>query len=142
MAAYVLGSVHISMAPANPLAAAQSPRTQTNPNSANSAAPERRRRVRSSVHWPVILFRNGEGEEAIETITRDLSSSGFYCLSRKPFTVGELLVCALLVPTEDPAGRESRLECRVLVVRVEEDAATGQYGIACRTEDYRLSARY
>ncbi len=75
----------------------------------------------------------------METITQDLSSRGFYCLSKKQFAVGDLLRCTLRIPTNDPGGRESHLECRVLVVRVEENAADGQYGIACRTEDYRFA---
>jgi hypothetical protein len=86
----------------------------------------------------VLLFRNHQGEGAVETITRNLSSGGFYCLSSRPFAVGERLQCALQVPTTDPAQRTCRLECHVLVMRVE-SAVDGQFGIACRTEDYRFA---
>src|ERR1700683_4120232 len=127
------------MAPANPVALATPPGGQSNLNSASRPPQERRRRPRSSVHWPVILFRNREGEEIVESVTRDLSSGGFYCLSPKPFKVGELLRCSLHVPIDYPTGGESLLECRVQVVRVEENVVGGQYGIACRTQDYRLA---
>jgi len=106
---------------------------------------ERRGRGRFRVHWPIILFRNQSGEDTVKTITQNLSSQGFYCLSRKPYTVGELLFCTLQIPTTDPGGRETYLECRVQVVRVEEvaeNAADGQYGIACRIEDYCFVARH
>jgi hypothetical protein len=76
----------------------------------------------------------------VETITQNFSSHGFYCLSRKPFTLGELLLCKLRIPTNDPGGGESYLECRVRVVRVEKNAAEDQFGIACQTEDYRFVA--
>jgi PilZ domain len=93
--------------------------------------------VRSRVHWPVLLFRN-EGDGTVETTTQDLSSSGFYCLSKKPFAIGEMLTCALQVPNDHAGGRERRLECRVLVVRVD-SPINGQYGIACRTQDYHFA---
>jgi hypothetical protein len=93
--------------------------------------------VRSRVHWPVLLFRN-EGDGTVETTTQDLSSSGFYCLSKKPFAIGEMLTCALQVPNDHAGGKERRLECRVLVVRVD-SPINGQYGIACRTQDYHFA---
>lgn len=109
--------------------------------SANTSPDERRGRVRSSVHWPVSLFHSHQGAEAVESTTQDLSSAGFYCFSKTPFALGEFLRCALRVPANDSAGKEAqcRLECRVLVVRVEPNAAEGHYGIACRIEDYRIA---
>lgn len=102
---------------------------------------ERRRRPRSSVQWPLLLFRNIEGGDVVETITRNLSSSGFYCLSEKAFEVGESLFCALKLPPETSDGAEGRLECRVLVVRVENDRDNQLYGIACRTQEYHVEPR-
>lgn len=124
------------MALANPLALATPSSGQRITSTPSPAPLERRRRARSRVNWPVLLFRNLEGGDTVETITRDLSSSGFYCLSAKPFAVGEQLLCALQVPADNG---ESRLECRVRVVRVEENVLDGQYGIACRTQDYRFA---
>src|SRR5579885_710339 len=78
---------------------------------------ERRRRARTRVHWPVLLFRS-EAAEAISSVTQDLSSCGFYCLATTPVTSGEVLSCTIKVPTHDPNGKhlERYLECRVRVV--------------------------
>jgi len=102
---------------------------------------ERRKRARTMVHWPVLFFRDTAGE-AIESITRNLSSGGFYCLSRVPFACGEPLICALKVPAHDPMGADRilALECRVRVLRCELTGADGFFGIACRIEDYRAIA--
>jgi len=100
---------------------------------------ERRRRARTQVHWPVLLLWDN-WSNAIETVTQNLSSSGFYCLSQKPLTPGEALLCALKVPAYDPR-REDRilaLECKVLVLRAEA-IPNGVFGIACRIVDYRLA---
>jgi hypothetical protein len=111
-----------------------------------SARVERRRRPRVQVHWPILLFRGEGGEDGkdgdatVETITQNLSSQGFYYLSGERFTVGEWLLCSLQILPNDPGGGESRLECRVQVVRVEDNVVEGLYGIACRTEDYRFVA--
>src|ERR1041385_8215973 len=101
---------------------------------------ERRRRVRTRVRWPVLLFRN-QKPEAVESLTQDLSSGGFYCLSRTRFLLGEGLQCSLKVPTHDPSGREpdQTLECRIRVMRVDPAVLEEFYGIACRIEDYRFA---
>src|SRR5579859_6058280 len=82
----------------------------------NPAHPERRGRVRATVHWPVVFFRNGS-TNAIESITQNLSSSGFYCHSQILIAPGEFLVCAIKLPAYDPSGHERPrvLECRVQV---------------------------
>jgi hypothetical protein len=100
--------------------------------------PERRRRARTQVHWPVVLLP-GRGADAIETVTQNLSSTGFYCFSPAPLTPGDPVLCRMKVPAYDPNGEEDALalECRVMVMRAEA-AADGFFGIACRIEDYRL----
>lgn len=102
--------------------------------------PERRRRVRTNVHWPVLLLRD-QNEEAVESQTLDLSVNGFYCLSKTSFAAGESLIGLLKLPTHDPGERtaQGHLECRVTVVRVDPVGADGQFGIACQIEDYRFS---
>lgn len=107
--------------------------------SGKSIHPERRQRVRTSVHWPVLLFRSQKAE-AVESLTLDLSVSGFYFLSTTAFVTGESLLGVLKMPAHDPAASETQchLECRVQVVRVDTDGADGQYGVACRIEDYRF----
>jgi len=101
---------------------------------------ERRKRVRTRLHWPVLMFRQRPGSENVESVTRDLSSNGFYCLARVQMLEGEELVCSIRIPTHDPHGKhlERTLECRVRVIRVVPQEA-GVFGIACRIEDYHLS---
>jgi hypothetical protein len=86
-----------------------------------------------------MIFRDQADEDVVTTITQNLSSQGFYCLSKERFAVGERLLCILHIPSSDLGGG-GHLECRVEVVRIEENAADGQYGVACRTEDYRFTA--
>jgi len=104
----------------------------------NSFRPERRRRARTQVHWPLMLLRD-HGSDAIETSTQNLSSNGFYCFTPEPLKPGESLLCTLRLPAHDPKGEERSLslECTVMVVRAEA-AADGHFGIACRIEDYHL----
>jgi hypothetical protein len=101
--------------------------------------PERRKRPRTSVHWPVRLLKEG-AVSGIHTTTHNLSSSGFYCLSATPLLPGESLICIVTVPAYDPRSQERtmRLECRALVIRTEA-TADGMFGIACRIEDYHLA---
>jgi hypothetical protein len=81
----------------------------------------------------------GRGADAIETVTQNLSSTGFYCFSAVPLTPGDPLLCRLKVPAYGPNGEENTLalECRVVVMRAEA-ATDGVFGVACRIEDYRL----
>ena len=106
-----------------------------------AAVAERRKRVRTRLYWPVLLFRDGIGTTNIESVTRDLSSSGFYCMTRVQLLEGERLVCSIKIPTHDPHGKnlERTLECRVRVVRVVPQESSDLFGVACRIEDYHLS---
>ena len=101
--------------------------------------PERRHRARVRLHWPLVLFRRQDAE-AVESVTDNLNSGGFYCQVPVAFGVGEPLTCAMKVPTHDPKGRlsERNLECQVRVVRVKPEA-DGRYGLACRIEDYHFA---
>jgi hypothetical protein len=105
----------------------------------NSLPAERRRRTRNHLHWSVLLFRN-QAADAVESLTRDLSSIGFYCVTVVAFTLGERVICALRIPTHDPNGKhlERRLECKVRVMRVEPQGADGTFGLACQIEDYHF----
>jgi hypothetical protein len=106
----------------------------------NSRPFERRRRARNHLHWSVLLFRSHVAD-AVETLTRDLSSSGFYCVTATAFTPGERLVCTLKIPTYDPNGKhlERTLECKVRVMRVEPQNGDGTFGMACQIEDYHFN---
>jgi len=105
-----------------------------------TAQPDRRKRPRILVHWPLLLTVEG-GSEAIETQTQNLSSGGFYCFSPKPLMPGEALVCTLKAPAYDPKSdqRTIALECSAVVLRAEA-RPDGLFGLACRIEDYHLAA--
>lgn len=105
----------------------------------STSRPERRRRTRSQVHWPVCFF-GVDSRETFETVTENLSSSGFHCFSPVPLLPGGHMVCVLRVPSHQGAnhGRVSSLECRIRVVRVEPVEGRQSFGIACQIEDYRF----
>jgi hypothetical protein len=102
---------------------------------------DRRRKARTALHWPVILFRK-HGGEAVESLTRDLSSCGFSFSAPSPFLIGEILNCSMKIPTHDPNGKllERNLECRVRVVRVNA-AEGGGFDVGCLIEDYHFAPR-
>lgn len=101
-------------------------------------AKERRQRPRSNVHWTVYIF-GGDETRPMESRTKNLSSSGFYCFLPEPLSTGERLWCQIMVPSEG-IGRYQEtisLKCRVKVVRVE-SVETGVFGVACLIEDYTV----
>jgi len=141
MAAKVHGSIVPNFMSANPLDRSAVYGGLNKPAELeNSLPPERRKRARNHLHWCVLLFRN-QAADAVESLTLDLSSSGFYCVTGVAFTPGERLVCTLKIPTHDPNGKhlERRLECRVRVMRVEPRGADGAFGLACQIEDYHFT---
>jgi hypothetical protein len=101
------------------------------------ATRERRKRMRIALHWPVYLYRD-EGAASVESTTENLTSNGFYCVSKEPFQLGEQLECVIAIPagafgySADPI----RLQCRVKVVRVENQIDC--FGLGCAIEDYEL----
>lgn len=103
-----------------------------------SSRPDRRRRTRTSLRCHLLLSM-GNGVAAIETVTENLSSTGFYCLSPKPAIPGETLLCTLRIPAHHPSDHDEsiRLECSAVVVRTE-SAHDGFFGIACSIKDYRI----
>ncbi len=101
--------------------------------------PDRRRRYRARVHWPV-QFERPEGSDLWISETQDLSSDGFYCRSKAVFSEGELVDCTLEVPTHrrQASGETLRVRCKVRIVRVDEPDSQGFRGIACRIEEYHF----
>jgi len=98
---------------------------------------ERRKRKRVALHWPVRLFRD-LAAPFVESTTENLTSNGFYCVSKEPFQLGERLECIIAIPAGSFAYAESpiRLQCRVRVTRIE-DQEEG-FGLGCYIEDYDL----
>jgi len=74
-------------------------------------------------------------------VTRDISSTGVYCVSPSAFTPGERLLCDIeITPRSCSLGTEAvYLDCVLQVVRVErtDDA----YGLGCRILRYYLRRR-
>src|SRR4051812_12744866 len=103
-------------------------------------AQERRKRVRTTVHWPILFFRNHVGDSSVESTTQNLSSTGFFCFSHTQFEVGESLFCTIRVPSHDPESKTRLwlLECRVRVIRAEPHGRDGLFGVAGEFADYRL----
>jgi len=102
----------------------------------HSIQPDRRKRARVRVQWP-LQFGGGSGK-AIEAVTHDLSSHGFYCLTSSPMVPGEVRVCTLSLPANHPdqLNLVIPVHCRVRVVRVEALAERGPFGVGCRIDDY------
>lgn len=101
------------------------------------ASRERRKRKRIALHWPVRLYRD-HGSYSIDSTTENLTSNGFYCVSREPFQLGERLHCIIVVPAGAFGYSEARvqLQCRVQVMRVENQSDS--FGLGCYIEDYEL----
>jgi hypothetical protein len=101
------------------------------------APEERRKRKRIALRWPVRLFRQ-PSTPSVESTTENLTSNGFYCVSREAFHLGERLECIIAIPAGSFGYSASpiRLQCRVRVTRVE-DQRDG-FGLGCYIEDYDL----
>jgi hypothetical protein len=124
---------------ANPVDVFAGPGPASSGNSAEAPRRlERRRRVRTPVHWPVTIFRS-QSAETVESTTANLSSEGFYCSTKVPFVPGERLLALLHAPSHDPTAKESTcaLTCQAQVVRIE--PGDGTFGVACRIEDFSLA---
>ena len=98
---------------------------------------DRRKRMRFPLHWRVRLFRQ-PGRPSVESITKDLSSEGFYCITSERFKPGERLQCMIVIPGGGSFGLESpiALECHVTVLRMEQRHSG--FGLGCHIEDYSL----
>ena len=102
-----------------------------------AAIQERRKRKRIALHWPVYLYRDHDAQTA-ESTTENLTSNGFYCVSKEPFQLGEQLKCVIAIPAGAFGYSEApiRLQCRVKVMRVENQSEN--FGLGCYIEDYEL----
>src|SRR6266567_4501250 len=98
---------------------------------------ERRKRKRVALHWPIRLF-SSLTRTSSESTTENLTSNGFYCISREQFALGDRVDCIIAIPTGGLGDSRApiRLQCRVRVMRVE-DQRDG-FGLGCYIEDYDL----
>ena len=102
-----------------------------------AAYDDRRKRTRLPLRWPVSVFRR-PGMESVEGQTENLTSEGFYWISKEPFQLGECLQCVIVIPAGSFRYSELPvlLKCRVTVKRLE--AIQSGFGLGCHIEDYAL----
>jgi hypothetical protein len=110
------------------------------PSIATGEAPDRRRRPRFRLAYPVRLCRPGDAVH-IETRTEDLSCEGFFCFSVRLFPLHQTLECELVIFGDKPAQpieQEMVLRCRAEVVRIAPRGLGAKFGVACRFMDYMI----
>jgi hypothetical protein len=105
-------------------------------------APERRRRPRLTLAYPLRLFRVGYGSR-VETKTENISCEGFFCITESFFTPREKLDCELVLTSDDgqPVDEAIVLRCRAEVVRVVRHSQNSMFGLACRVADYTVERK-
>jgi hypothetical protein len=105
----------------------------------HSTIVDRRSTARLELTYAVYLSRPGEAF-GIVTKTENVSSKGFYCLSKQPFFPGEILDCEMAIP----GGLEANdliLSGVVEVLRVIPRGIARGFGLACRLESYTIAPR-
>jgi len=108
----------------------------------SSDAPDRRRRPRLRLAYPLRLYRSGEVSRT-ETKTEDISCEGFFCVTDRRFSPFETLECELLIPVQEagvPTEHDIILRCKAEVVRVVQHVDEAVFGIACRLSDYTIGS--
>jgi PilZ domain len=103
-------------------------------------APDRRRRPRLKLAYPLRLRHTGTGSW-IKAITEDISCEGFFCITEPVFSPREKLHCALLIPSDgdgQPDEETIILRCQAEIVRVVRRGNTSFFGIGCRLWDYEI----
>jgi hypothetical protein len=98
---------------------------------------ERRSRPRAALQLVVHVSR-ARDKHPVASITRNVSSQGFYCLVQEPFESGERVECTVVIPIPKSVRPDEVLwlKCRARVLRVETAAADTAFGIACQIEEY------
>src|SRR5579863_4628734 len=89
------------------------------PETLTSDAPDRRRRPRFRLSYPIRLWQLGEATR-LETKTIDLSCEGFFCSSERIVSLHQTLECELVISgdTSQHPELDIILRCRAEVVRV------------------------
>jgi hypothetical protein len=113
-----------------------------NPNADVSKVrnPERRRRERFRAQWRVRFWK--PSGEAVEALTVDVSSDGFYCRCSQQFSEDDRLSAILEIPGAgaDADLHKLALSCEVQVLRVKTLAGGREWGLAVRILDYSVAA--
>ena len=101
---------------------------------------ERRKVERLALRWPIKLWKKGDAR-IVESVTSNLSCTGFYCTSNHAFLPGDTLECAIqIADSARKAVSTWNIHCLAIVLRVEAITPEEGYGLACRLDDYTLLA--
>src|SRR5579871_4518325 len=100
---------------------------------------ERRSRPRVALQWVVHVSRAG-GKHPVASLTRNVSSHGFYCVVEEPLESGERVECTVVIPIPKSARADEVLwlKCQARVLRVEPAAADTAFGAAFQIEEYSV----
>jgi hypothetical protein len=105
----------------------------------NVVKTDRRRRARICLHWTARLLTSDEGW--VEASIHDISSDGFYCLSKSPFPAGATLLCEIVGPAHTPNKSHSviSIECKIKIIHSDPAGPKGVFGTGCHIQEYRFS---
>jgi hypothetical protein len=98
---------------------------------------DKRSRARVPVRLPVtIKAKDGSVQET--ATTRDLSSTGVFLYTNSAITEGAELELVLVLPAELTFGEKRWVCCQASVVRVENSAGVGNFGVAARIDRFEV----
>jgi hypothetical protein len=90
---------------------------------------DRRTKPRFPVRLPISV-KSDDGAVAESTETRDLSTSGVFVYTNSRMEAGSELELVLVLPPEITFSQKRWVCCQASVVRVEENATNGNFGVA------------
>ena len=111
------------------------------PKVVTGVAPDRRRRPRLRLAYPIRLHQPGK-EARVDATTEDLSCEGFFCISEQGFSPNQILECELVIPNDKPGEATEHdmvLRFNAEVVRVVPQGSGGAFGVACRFANYTIA---
>lgn len=114
------------------------------PKVVTGLAPDRRRRPRLRLAYPIRLRQPGK-EARVEATTEDLSCEGFFCISEQEFSPRQTLECELVISTDKPGEAtdlDMVLRFQAEVVRVVPQGSGHAFGVACRFADYTIARQF
>ena len=98
---------------------------------------DKRSRARVPVRLPVtIKAKDGSVQET--ATTRDLSSAGVFLYTNSAIAEGAELELVLVLPAELTFGERRWVCCQASVVRVENSAGVGNFGVAARMDRFEV----
>jgi PilZ domain len=106
----------------------------------NPPPTERRKQERLALRLPV-RFNSLDGSPAMNCMTENISSNGFYCICPEALVPGERRDVHLSLPARgySRSGADVDLQCQVRVVRIDSIGTGPGFGVACQIERYTLT---